>query len=1121
MELLFSIGLHNTAIMAFLAILVWSATRIWRSAPAAHLLWLLVLVKLITPPIVHFDVSRWTALTGRAANSADAPQVIDVRQIVSPLHDRRPQLENNIPSDPEPIPPLEPAQHSTSPGVIQSPTPEPSQPQLVVPSWGTIRLAMAWTWLTVAALIAGVAGVRIVRFRRILSRLLPASRQLQSTADDLARRMGVKGTVAVFQVENATAPFVWCFGSRPAIVLPSQLFETLDAQPLEMVLAHELAHLRRRDHWVRVAELAVSILYWWNPLVWWVRRQLHAAEEECCDAWVAWLFPDQNHLYAECLLKSAEIIGCPSLVLSSPFLNKHTLKARVEMVLKNSSQRKATRLAAVCLGLFAAVTIPMGISVVRGQVHDEPKADQTLAQSPSPGSQLADSKPTTDVAPQNSEKPVEKELEPFQGIWPMDICDSINKTLYAPQKEVNNWRWEIKGNKIRWSRSGGEVWHLTFKVDPTKSPKEIDLTYVDGPFKGQTCLGMYEWGGINNNMLQMSLQDPGVKVPRPQSISMTGESQTSLIFLNPRQSLVSQTKPNPTSKPGVNPVPVLVAKEVEPLKGTWAVDSCKSEAGSLKVSEFAARRWRWTIMRDEVTWGREGQQWRLSANLRSSTTPRQIDLTFLDGPYKGETCLGIYERSGDEGKNLTIRMQDPAARVERPTDFVWQSGSQTSLIVLRSIPPIDPGKELASFQGTWSWDYSQPWTWPQPIGVGTDSDGRNSEKRWMIEGNRITWVGRDGQRVYVTFTIDPFKAPRQIEFTFLNGPRRGQKSIGIYESKDDDDYRTLCMTDPGTDAPRPTDFSAGTFLKQSIIAVHRVAPPAKPSAVNELKRLQGVWQMQLCDSTHETFGGTQQEASKWQWTMKDDQILWSRQGDVWKLKLHVDPPKSPREMDLTYHTAPFEMDLTFLTGPFQGAKCQGIFGWGGVDKQSLMIAIQDPGSDAPRPTKFHMSSDVKTGLMILRPSKPSDAERENAALQGTWTLRNFDTGNFDRNTDPSSWPLPGGKGPDKSGEGSQLRWVVKQNEISWTSPSGQEIKASFTIDPGQTPKQIDLTFLSGPHKGQTCPGIYQRDDLDENILWLCIADPNSKMFRPKEFAYQWGEGRSLLSLYPFRPSDPR
>lgn len=437
----------------------------------------------------------------------------------------------------------------------------------------------------------------------------------------------------------------------------------------------------------------------------------------------------------------------------------------------------------------------------------------------------------------------------------------------------------------------------------------------------------------------------------------------------------------------------------------------------------------------------------------------------------------------------------------------------TSLPLQNVVPkePVDPVKELASFQGTWCFDLTQPWTWPQPIGVGTDSDGRQSERRWVVKGNQITWVGRDGERIYVTFTIDPFKTPKQIDFTFLNGPYRGRKSIGIYEPQiGNESYLWLCMTDPGTDAPRPTDVSAGSFKQQSMIGIHQITPPEKASAAKILERFQGVWQMTLCDSMLETFGATQQEASKWQWTIKGDEILWNRQGDVWKLKLDVDPSKAPKEMDLTY-----------LSGPFKGAKCLGMYEFGGVDRQSLLISIQDPGSTAPRPTEIAMSSSVKTGLIFLRPSKPSDAEREIASFQGTWTLRNFDTGNFAKNKDPSSWPLPAGKGPDSSGAGSELRWVVKGNQITWTSRSGEEIKASFTIDPLKRPKQIDLTFLSGPNKGEMCPGLYQRGDLDENILWLCMANPGSKTDRPKEFSYEWGQGRSVLSLYPFEPSGDR
>lgn len=553
------------------------------------------------------------------------------------------------------------------------------------------------------------------------------------------------------------------------------------------------------------------------------------------------------------------------------------------------------------------------------------------------------------------------------------------------------------------------------------------------------------------------------------------------------------------------------------LFGSWKVDACESDVKTLKA-QTSLPRWRWTIKANEIIWGLAGQEWKLTAKIDPAQSPKQIDVTFLDGPHQGQTCLGIYDWTGEGEKKLRIILQDPEAKVGRPTSFDRMSGSQVSLFVLSATPPIDAAKELAAFQGTWSWDYSQLWTWPQPIGVCEDGEGRKSEKRWTIDGNQITWVGRDGRRVYVSFTIDPFKTPKQIDFTFLSGPQAGKKSIGIYESRDDENYRMLCMTDPGTDAPRPTDYSAGSFVKQTFMGVHRIAPPARPTIANELQRLQGVWRMTLCDSTHSTFGGTQKEASDWQWTIKDDEILWSRQGEVWKLKLDIDPSKSAREMNkLTYSIGPFEMDLTYLSGPFKGARCKGIYGFGGVNGQNLMIAMQDPGSDAPRPTQFSMNSSVKTGLMLLDPSKPSDTEREFAAFQGTWTLRNFDTGKLARNKDPNSWPLPGGKEPDKSGEGSELRWVVKQTEVAWTSPSGQDIKASFTIDPNQMPKQIDLKFLSGPHQGETCPGIYQRDDLDENILWLCMADPGSKKVRPKEFSYQWGEGRSLLSLYRFDP----
>ena len=49
---------------------------------------------------------------------------------------------------------------------------------------------------------------------------------------------------------------------------------------------HALAHLRRRDHWVRYLELAATCAYWWHPAAWWARAALREAVDRWRDA--AW-----------------------------------------------------------------------------------------------------------------------------------------------------------------------------------------------------------------------------------------------------------------------------------------------------------------------------------------------------------------------------------------------------------------------------------------------------------------------------------------------------------------------------------------------------------------------------------------------------------------------------------------------------------------------------------------------------------------------------------------------------------------------------------------------------------------------------------------------------------------
>ena len=76
--------------------------------------------------------------------------------------------------------------------------------------------------------------------------------------------------------------------------------------PTETVLAHELAHIRRRDHWVAWLDLLVMGFHFWNPLYWVARRRMHLAAELACDSIVIDRYPGERRAYATALVDTLE-----------------------------------------------------------------------------------------------------------------------------------------------------------------------------------------------------------------------------------------------------------------------------------------------------------------------------------------------------------------------------------------------------------------------------------------------------------------------------------------------------------------------------------------------------------------------------------------------------------------------------------------------------------------------------------------------------------------------------------------------------------------------------------------------------------------------------------------------
>src|SRR5262249_14409977 len=95
----------------------------------------------------------------------------------------------------------------------------------------------------------------------------------------------------------------------PVILLPAGLLPRLGPGEARSILAHELMHLRRGDHWLRRLELFVVALYWWLPLAWWARRELRDAEEQCCDGAVVSRWPDAADTYARSMWQAIEYLA--------------------------------------------------------------------------------------------------------------------------------------------------------------------------------------------------------------------------------------------------------------------------------------------------------------------------------------------------------------------------------------------------------------------------------------------------------------------------------------------------------------------------------------------------------------------------------------------------------------------------------------------------------------------------------------------------------------------------------------------------------------------------------------------------------------------------------------------
>ena len=136
------------------------------------------------------------------------------------------------------------------------------------------------------------------------SSLQKASHTLRIGLDRIRLQMGIPRFVDLRLSSRIASPLTVGV-IRPLILLPITALTSLSPEQLEVVLAHELAHIRRADYFWNILQTMIETLFFFHPAVWWISRRLREQRELCCDDIAVQTCQDPA-VYAAALLRLEE-----------------------------------------------------------------------------------------------------------------------------------------------------------------------------------------------------------------------------------------------------------------------------------------------------------------------------------------------------------------------------------------------------------------------------------------------------------------------------------------------------------------------------------------------------------------------------------------------------------------------------------------------------------------------------------------------------------------------------------------------------------------------------------------------------------------------------------------------
>ena len=195
----------------------------------------------------------------------------------------------------------------------------------------------------------------IIRVKKLRTTgLSPFPEFLQIIADNAQALSGVSQKVSFYLSKHINSPV--CLGYfKPIILFPVSAATNLSAEEIEMIILHELAHIKRHDYLFKVYQNTLHILLFFNPFCHLLVNRANLTREICCDHQVLALKKENLH-YANTLLKLEELRNSKPILLAMKS-NQNQLIHRIKNIMENKTNTPPTALVTLAIVVMAAISL--------------------------------------------------------------------------------------------------------------------------------------------------------------------------------------------------------------------------------------------------------------------------------------------------------------------------------------------------------------------------------------------------------------------------------------------------------------------------------------------------------------------------------------------------------------------------------------------------------------------------------------------------------------------------------------------------------------------------------------------------------------------------------------------